>query len=41
LKDGDTVYVRATRVPIIPGEALTLNDTGSAAPTDDTSVSAR
>jgi sulfate/thiosulfate transport system ATP-binding protein len=27
LKEGDTVYVRATRVPTIPGEALTLNDT--------------
>src|ERR1700753_3217706 len=31
LKEGDTVYVRATRVPSIPGEALTLNDTESAA----------
>src|SRR5271168_1301584 len=31
LKEGDTVYVRATRVPMIPGEALTLNDTESAA----------
>jgi sulfate transport system ATP-binding protein len=40
LKEGDTVYVRATRVPMIPGEALKLNDTGSAAPTDDTSVTA-
>ena len=27
LKEGDTVYVRATRVPTIPGEALPLNDT--------------
>jgi sulfate/thiosulfate transport system ATP-binding protein len=34
LKEGDTVYVRATRVPTIPGEALTLNDT-------DASVSSR
>jgi len=41
LKEGDTVYVRATRVPTIPGEALTLNDTGSAAPAGDTSVSSR
>src|SRR3984957_3157272 len=31
LKEGDTVYVRGTRVPIIPGEALPLNDTESAA----------
>src|SRR6202012_823657 len=34
LKEGDTVYVRATRVPTIPGEPLTLNDT-------DTSVGSR
>src|SRR6201985_929176 len=27
LKEGDTVYVRATRVPPIPGEALPLNNT--------------
>src|ERR1700727_842861 len=31
LREGDTVYVRATRVPSIPGEALPLNDTESAA----------
>src|ERR1700754_5181697 len=31
LQEGDTVYVRATRVPMIPGEALPLNDTESAA----------
>jgi sulfate transport system ATP-binding protein len=31
LKEGDTVYVRATRVPTIPGETLPLNDTESAA----------
>src|SRR6201992_3451703 len=27
LKEGDTVYVRATRVPMIPGEALPLTNT--------------
>ena len=41
LKEGDTVYVRATRVPLIPGEALTINDTGADAPTGETSVSSR
>jgi sulfate transport system ATP-binding protein len=41
LKEGDTVYVRATRVPTIPGEALTLNDTGADAPTGEASVSSR
>jgi sulfate/thiosulfate transport system ATP-binding protein len=38
LKEGDTVYVRATRVPTIPGEALPLNDTGADAPTGEASV---
>jgi sulfate transport system ATP-binding protein len=38
LKEGDTVYVRATRVPSIPGEALTLNDTGADAPTGEASA---
>src|SRR5882757_3040780 len=41
LKAGDTVYVRATRVPLIPGEALTLNDTGADEPTGEASVSSR
>jgi sulfate transport system ATP-binding protein len=41
LKEGDTVYVRATRVPMIPGEALALNDTGADAPTGEASVSSR
>jgi sulfate transport system ATP-binding protein len=41
LKKGDTVYVRATRVPTITGEALTLNDTGADAPTGEASVSSR
>src|ERR1700693_5521284 len=39
LKEGDTVYVRATRVPLIPGEALTINDAGADAPTGEASVS--
>src|ERR1700722_14496041 len=39
LKEGDTVYVRATRVPTIPGEALALNDTGADAPTGEASIS--
>jgi hypothetical protein len=33
--------VRATRVPSIPEEALTLNDTGADAPTGEASVSSR
>src|SRR5271163_1710955 len=41
LKKGDTVYVRATRAPMVTGEALTLNDTGAHAPTGETSVSSR
>jgi sulfate transport system ATP-binding protein len=41
LKEGDTVYVRATRVPMIPGEALALNDTGADAPTGEASVTSR
>src|ERR1700729_671475 len=41
LKEGDTVYARATRVPLIPGEALTLDDTGADAPTGEASVSPR
>jgi sulfate transport system ATP-binding protein len=41
LKAGDTVYVRATRVPSIPEEALTLNDTGADAPIDETSATSR
>src|SRR5271154_7017886 len=41
LKEGDTVYVRATRAPMVTGEALTLNDTGAHAPTGETSVSSR
>jgi sulfate/thiosulfate transport system ATP-binding protein len=41
LKEGDTVYVRATRVPMIPGEMLALNDTGADAPTGEASVSSR
>jgi sulfate transport system ATP-binding protein len=38
LKEGDTVYVRATRVPPIPGEALSHNDSGVDAAARDTSV---
>jgi sulfate/thiosulfate transport system ATP-binding protein len=41
LKEGDTVYVRATRVPTISGEAVTLNDTRADAPTGEASVSSR
>jgi sulfate/thiosulfate transport system ATP-binding protein len=41
LKEGDTVYVRATRVPPIPEETVTLNDTGAEAPTGEASVSSR
>ena len=41
LKEGDTVYARATRVPLIPGEALTLDDTGADGPTGEASVSSR
>ena len=41
LKAGDTVYVRATRVPPIPGEALSHNDAGLDAPTGEASVRSR
>jgi sulfate/thiosulfate transport system ATP-binding protein len=41
LKEGDTVYARATRVPLIPGEALTLDGTGADGPTGEASVSSR
>ncbi len=41
LKEGDTVYVRATRVPSIPEQTLTLNDAGADASIDESSVSSR
>src|ERR1700684_2353066 len=41
LKEGDTVYVCATRVPTISGGAATLNDTRADAPTGEASVSSR
>jgi sulfate/thiosulfate transport system ATP-binding protein len=39
LKEGDTVYVRATRVPPIPGEALPPSDAGADAAKDGTKLS--
>jgi sulfate transport system ATP-binding protein len=41
LKAGDSVYVRATRVPSIPEEGLTPNDTGADASIDESSASSR
>jgi sulfate transport system ATP-binding protein len=41
LKEGDTVYVRATRVPPIPEEVLAHNDAGLDASTGEASVRSR
>jgi sulfate/thiosulfate transport system ATP-binding protein len=41
LKEGDTVYVRATRVPPIPEEVLAHNAAGLDAPTGEASVRSR
>jgi len=41
LKEGDTVYVRATRVPPIPEEVLAHNKAGLDAPTGEASVRSR